>query len=86
MLVAVSCRRDQIGGRQRHTSMTANELHQLRTLEGRRVGVAIRGGQRLDDCQLVSAGRGPVATLWIFVDGTDTFVPVDDVLDLWEAA
>ncbi len=66
--------------------MTANELHQLRTLEGRRVSVAMRGGRRLDDCQLVSAGRGRGATLWIFADGTDTFVPLDDVLDLWEAA
>jgi hypothetical protein len=66
--------------------MTANDLHQLRTLEGRRVGVAMRGGHRLDDCQLVSAGRGRVATLWFFVDGTDTFVPLEDVLDLWEAA
>lgn len=66
--------------------MTATQIDQLKTLEGRRVGLAVRGGERIDECQLVSAGRGEVRTLWIFVDGNDAFVPADDVLDLWEAA
>jgi hypothetical protein len=66
--------------------MTASEVHQLRALEGRRVGLSMRGGDRIDDCQLVSAGRGRVGTLWIFADGKDEFVPTDDVIDLWEAA
>jgi hypothetical protein len=66
--------------------MTATQIDGLRSLEGRRVGLALRGGDRIDDGQLVSAGRGPVKTLWIFADGADTFVPLDDVLDLWEAA
>jgi hypothetical protein len=71
-------------GRQR--GMAAHHLQRLRALEGRRVGLAVRGGGRIDGGQLVSAGRHGVRTLWVFVDGVDTFVPVDDVIDLWEAA
>jgi hypothetical protein len=66
--------------------MSAHQIRQLRALEGRRVGLAVRGGRRIDDCQLVSAGRGPARTLWLFTDGADSFVPVDDVVDMWEAA
>jgi hypothetical protein len=29
---------------------------------------------RIDDCSLVSAGRGQVDTLWIFTNGHDAFV------------
>lgn len=54
-------------------------------LEGRRVSVALADGSRLDDCELVSAGHG-AATLWLFVNGNDVFVPVDAVTDAWEAA
>jgi hypothetical protein len=71
-------------GRQR--GMAAHQIQRLRALEGRRVGLAVRGGGRIDDGQLVSAGRHGVRTVWVFVDGVDTFVPVDDVIDLWEAA
>lgn len=70
----------------RHTDMAANRMHELRALEGRRVGLAVRGGQRIDDCQVVSVGRGTVQTVWLFANGADTFVPIDDVVDLWEAA
>lgn len=66
--------------------MSAHQIRQLRTLEGRRVGLAVRGGDRIDDCQLVSAGRGPGRTLWVFANGADSFVPLDDVVALWEAA
>jgi hypothetical protein len=66
--------------------MSAHQIRQLRALEGRRVGLAVRGGRRIDDCQLVSAGRGRARTLWLFADGADSFVPLDDVVDLWEAA
>ena len=66
--------------------MAAHQIQRLRLLEGRRVGLAIRGGGRIDDGQLVSAGRDGVRTVWVFVDGVDTFVPLDDVIDLWEAA
>ena len=59
-------------------------IHLIGHLEGRRVSVALTDGSRLDDCELVSAtGR---ATLWLFVNGTDVFVPVAEVTDAWEAA
>jgi len=70
----------------RQRGMPAQQIRELRALEGRRVGLAVRGGHRIDDCQLVSAGRGPARTLWVFADGADAFVPMADVLDLWEAA
>ena len=66
--------------------MTGERRHQLSSLEGRQVNVALRDGLRIDDCQLVSAGRNRVASLWLFTDGADTFVALDDVVDIWEAA
>jgi hypothetical protein len=74
------------GPARRQRGMAAHQIQRLRALEGRRVGLAVRGGGRIDDGQLVSAGRHGVRTVWMFVDGVDTFVPVDDVIDLWEAA
>ncbi len=64
--------------------MGRSAIKQLRTLEGRQVGLALRGGSRIDDCQLVSAGRNRLGTMWVFVDGADAFVPLDEVIDLWE--
>lgn len=57
----------------------------LRSLEGSRISVALADGSRIDDCQLVSGGRRGARTLWVFTDGTDTFVPVQAVVDVWEA-
>ncbi len=62
--------------------MTAQQQRDLRTLEGRRVNVALADGRRFDDVALVSA-RG--TKLWIFDGGEDTFVPAADVLEVWEA-
>jgi hypothetical protein len=56
----------------------------LLSLEGHHVSLALRDGSRIDDCQLVSAGRNRTRTLWLFTNGTDTFVPVRDVVDVWE--
>jgi hypothetical protein len=53
-------------------------------LEGRRVGVALVDGSRLDDCQLVSAGRHAPQSLWLHNNGADTFVTMLDVTDVWE--
>ena len=53
--------------------------------EGRRVCVALRNGSRIDDCQLVSAGRVRTGTLWLFSNGLDVFVSIGQVLDVWEA-
>jgi hypothetical protein len=66
--------------------MTTDRLRLLtRHLEGRRVGVALVGGSRLDDCQLISAGRHGAEDLWLYHNGADTFVTLRDVTDLWEA-
>jgi hypothetical protein len=65
--------------------MTTPELTNRRWLEGRRVSVALRDGSRIDDCQLISIGRNQARSLWLFANGTDTFVPAPEVLDLWEA-
>ena len=48
------------------------------------MSIALTDGTRIDDCQLVSAGRGRLERAWIFADGTDAFVPVADIADAWE--
>lgn len=57
----------------------------LRQWEGRQVSVALADGSRIDDCQLVSAGRHGARTLWLFTNGADVFVPLADVTAVWEA-
>jgi len=57
----------------------------LARLEGSYVSVALVDGSRIDDCQLVSGGREGVATLWLFANGKDRFVPLSQVVDVWEA-
>jgi hypothetical protein len=56
----------------------------LQAFEGRQVSVALREGNRIDDCQLVSAGRAGTRTLWLFTNGLDVFIPLADVTDIWE--
>ena len=66
--------------------MNQDNPMQLRSLEGRRVGVVLRDGSRIDDAQLVSSGRGNVRTLWVVpANEVDTFVQLSDVMDVWEA-
>lgn len=64
--------------------MSQEKVSELRSLEGRQVSVALTDGSRIDDCQLVSAGRPGVQTLWVFSNGADTFVPLPDVIEVWE--
>jgi hypothetical protein len=64
--------------------MSRTTMSELRSLEGRQVSVALADGTRIDDCQLVSAGRPGVQTLWVFCNGMDTFVPLPDVIEVWE--
>ena len=64
--------------------MSQEAISRLRTLEGRQVGVALADGSRIDGCQLVSAGRAGVRTIWVVSNGTDTFVPLPAVLAVWE--
>jgi hypothetical protein len=60
-------------------------MAQLRELQGRRVSLALFGGDRIDDAQLISAGRPGLRTVWVFTNGSDTFLPVGDIIDVWEA-
>jgi len=62
--------------------MTGHRLPDLERLEGRRVGIALTDGSRIDDCQLVFAGRD---SLWVFVNGDDAFVSASTVRDFWES-
>ena len=64
--------------------MTNERIAQIRLLEGRRVSVALRDGSRIDDGQLISALFRGAGNLWLFSNGRDIFVPVIDVVDLWE--
>jgi hypothetical protein len=65
--------------------MTAERVVALtRALEGRRVSVALVDGSRIDDCELISAGRRGGDRLWLYSNGADTFVTIPDVTDVWE--
>ncbi len=63
--------------------MTRQRRAQLSQMEGRRVSLSLVDGSRIDDCQLVLAGR---SKLWLFVNGHDAFVALGRVTDFWEAA
>jgi hypothetical protein len=65
--------------------MTIGRVNQFRWLEGRRVSLALKDGSRIDDCQLISAGRHGVSSLWLFASGKDIFVTLDSVVEVWEA-
>ena len=66
--------------------MTGDRVAALtRGLEGHRVSVALVDGSRIDDCALISAGRDSDDRLWLYNNRADTFVPLADVTDLWEA-
>jgi hypothetical protein len=56
----------------------------LQALGGRRVSVALVDGSRIDDAQLISAGRHALRTIWVFVSRVDTFLPLVDIVDIWE--
>ena len=62
--------------------MTAQQRTMLRRFEGHSVHLALADGSRIDDVSLVSAGS---RTVWVFFNGEDTFIPLRDVIDVWEA-
>jgi hypothetical protein len=64
--------------------MTRDRRFNMTALEGRQVSISLGDGSRIDDCQLVSAGRHRVGSLWLFTNGTDVFVPLDAVADICE--
>lgn len=71
--------------RDRGVNMTDRQAARLRSLEGCHVSVALSDGSRIDDCQLVSAGRGKLRQLWLYDNLADIFVEHETVLDVWEA-
>ncbi len=56
----------------------------LREFQGRDVNVALDDGSRLDGCQLMSADRARANTVWLFVEGSDVFVPLARVVAVWD--
>ena len=65
--------------------MSSRAMTRLRELEGKMVGVAIRGGERIDECMLVSLPLRGAKTFWLWTGAEDLFVAPDEVLDVWEA-
>lgn len=57
----------------------------FRSLEGRRVGLVLTDGSRIDNCELISLARTGLRTLWLLIDGIDVFVPAAAVETIWEA-
>ena len=63
----------------------ADQIHvTLRHLEGRQVGLALDDGSRILDAQLISAGRPGLSSVWILIDGADSFIPLLTVAEVWE--
>ena len=65
---------------------TTTSSPRLTSFEGRWASVALDDGTRIDDCQLVTAGRHGTRTAWIFANGADRFVPLHRITDVWEDA
>jgi hypothetical protein len=63
--------------------MTGQQRRELRSLEGRLVHLALADGSRIDDASLVST---TTRTLWVFLNGEDAFIPLEDVIDVWECS
>ncbi len=61
--------------------MGSEQRVNLHKLEGRTVHISLADGSRLDGVVLVSARR---STVWIFANGEDSFLAVEDVIDVWE--
>lgn len=55
----------------------------LRELQGRLVGLALAGGERIDECHLISVAPRR-RTVWAFENGRDRFIPVEAIRDCWE--
>ena len=64
--------------------MSPHALRSFRHLEGHHVSVALCDGSRLDDCELVSAGRGRAGTVWLHDGSDDRMVAANEIVDLWE--
>jgi hypothetical protein len=60
-------------------------ITELKALEGRPVSLTMTDGSRIDNAQLISAGRQGVETIWILIDGVDAFLPLVSVADACES-
>lgn len=49
------------------------------------MSLALADGTRVDDCTLVSVGRGGAGTAWLTSGSDDLFVPWNTVVDVWAA-
>lgn len=58
----------------------------LQALEGRPVSLALVDGSRIHASQLISAGRQGLRTIWVVANGVDAFLPLIDIVDIWEPA
>jgi hypothetical protein len=64
--------------------MSSRAMAKLKELEGKTVGVAIRGGQRIDECELISLPLRGAKKFWLWTGAEDVFLAPDQVLDVWE--
>ena len=55
----------------------------LRELQGRIFGLALAGGERIDECQLISVALRR-RNVWAFENGRDVFIPLETIRDCWE--
>ena len=62
--------------------MFINRQLNVEKLQGRMVHVAMADGSVLDRVPLVLARRN---TLWVVRDGEDVFLPLDRVVNVWDA-
>src|SRR5205814_641559 len=67
--VASKCDDRRREAHRRGANEMAQPIEEFRKFEGRQVSVALADGSRIDDCSLVSAGRGRADTVWVFVNG-----------------
>jgi hypothetical protein len=58
---------------------------QLRSFEGHRVGLRFVDGT-LVECQLISAPRLGLSTMWILTVDGDAFVNVETITEIWAVA
>ena len=67
--------------------MAQDSTLQFRSLEGRHVSIVLADGSRIDACQLISAPRPGLSTVWLLLsDGADAFVPLTAVVEMWAVA
>ena len=62
--------------------MAVTRQFDIQKLEGRTVNVALADGSVLDRVPLILARRNSV---WVVRDGEDAFLPLDLVVDVWDA-